>query len=61
MRLIIRITDAEAVPGGKSLILCDEDGIPLPGQIGVSATTAIGENSIVTVQFAVDGEKVRFV
>ena len=58
--MLIRIMDAAAVAGGKAVLLCDDDGKPLPFQIETMLHAAVGEHGSITVKFQIDGKKIRF-
>lgn len=45
----------------KALVLCDDKGVPLPGQTKISFTNGVGEVSRVTVEFVVDGDNISIV
>ena len=57
--MIVKIIDAPAQPGGKAVMLCNDDGAALPQQISVIVDQPLGDATI-TVQFRIDGEQVRF-
>ena len=58
MKLEAKLVDAASVGGGKAIVLHDEQGNALPGQLGSTVTCHVGECSTVTVTFEVDGENV---
>lgn len=57
--MIIRIDEASAVAGGRAVLLCDDQGEPLPMQHRVILDQAVGEGSTITVTFHIDGVLVR--
>jgi hypothetical protein len=57
--MIIKIDEASAMVGGRAVLLCDDDGVPLPMQYRVVLDQAVGEASSITVSFHIDGDKVR--
>lgn len=60
MKLIAKIVDAAVVPGGRALLLHDEQGVALPNQlIATLEQPGPGERSSVTVTFVIDGDQVR--
>ena len=58
--MIIKIVDSHIAPGGRAMVLCDDDGKILPNQRGCEVTNHVGEPTIVTVTLQVDGDRVRF-
>ncbi|WP_260928215.1 hypothetical protein [Novosphingobium sp. 9] len=52
--------DAPAIPGGRAIALCNEDGEMLPMQLRAVVENAVGEFGTITVTFSIDGEQVRF-
>lgn len=59
--MIFKVMDAPAVPGGKALVMCHDDGTVVDGQIGAALDQEIGERVVVAVKFSIDGKKVRLV
>lgn len=57
--LQVRIIDGCNTPGGKSVLLCDEEGKPLPLQRNV-VLDQDGDMAQITVTFFIDGERVVF-
>lgn len=57
----IRFIDSQAVPGGKAVALCDDQGVILPMQKRAVLESGVGEIATITVTFAVDGKINRIV
>ena len=60
MELLVKIVDDVSIAGGKGVLLCDENGTPLPTQIRASVSNDVGEYPVIDVRLVVDGDKVRF-
>lgn len=60
MALIVKVTYAHGLPGGKAVLLCDGDGNAFPTQIEATVTNGINTYPTITVELAIDGENVRF-
>jgi len=58
--MIVKLIAAPGVAGGKALALCDDDGEPLPEQIGCEVRSFAGEIPTVAVTFHVTGKAIRF-
>ena len=58
--MLIKIEEAASVPGGRAIMLCDDEGMPLPRQIRTTVDTGAGDLGEITVTFSIDGEQVRF-
>lgn len=58
-KLVIKTSDAPNIPGGKALMLYDQDGCLIPNQAAIVHRNAVGELAEVTVTFYVDGDNVR--
>ncbi|HMO74076.1 MAG TPA: hypothetical protein PKD48_01900 [Sphingopyxis sp.] len=58
--MLIKIDAASSVPGGKAIVLCDDNGSPLPMQSRVVLSNGVDEMGEITVTFVIDGERVRF-
>lgn len=58
--MIIKIEDAASVPGGRAILLCDDEGNTLPSQIRTVVEAGVDELGTITVTFQIDGERVRF-
>ncbi|MGV1682916.1 hypothetical protein [Sphingopyxis sp. NJF-3] len=58
--MLIKLDDAPSVPGGRAIVLCDNDGVPLPMQTRTVVDTNVGDFGSITVTFTIDGERVRF-
>lgn len=58
--MLIKIEDAPSVPGGRAIMLCDDQGQPLPMQSRVVLCNGVDEMGEITVTFRIDGEQVRF-
>lgn len=58
--MLIKIEEAASVPGGRAIMLCDDDGNPLPMQLRTVVEAGVDELGTITVTFQIDGEKVRF-
>lgn len=56
MNLTVKIKNVAGVPGGKVVLLCDENGEPLPGIISTVTSSGVEELS-----FAIDGDNIRFI
>jgi len=52
----VRIVDAPGIPGGKAVVLCDDDGVMLPQQTRVILENGIGELPTITATFVIDGK-----
>lgn len=59
MALLVKVVKAEALPGGMAVLLCDDQGDPLP-QISAVIRQENGEFSTIEVRLLIDGENVRF-
>jgi hypothetical protein len=59
MNLRLRLLEAAGIPGGRGYILCDDGGVPLPGQRAISVEQRRNEATIVTVELVVDGTRIR--
>lgn len=57
--MIIKVAESLVVTGGKTLLLHDDDGVPLPGQIETELRTRMEDAPTFTVRFRVDGKRVR--
>nr|WP_314471051.1 hypothetical protein [uncultured Sphingomonas sp.] len=57
--MIIMMKDAPAQPGGKCLMLCNDDGTPVPMQVSSVLEQQVGDAATFTVTLAVDGQEVR--
>lgn len=57
--MIIKIHQSAAVAGGRAIMLCDDEGEPLPMQTAVRLDQSMGDASQITVTFAIDGKLVR--
>jgi hypothetical protein len=57
--LLVRIVDGCHAAGGKAILLCDQDGNRLPGQVRATLDQSI-DRSEITVTFAIDGAEVSF-
>lgn len=57
--LQVRIVDGCGTPGGKAILLCDQHGTALPGQI-CAKLDQTEERTEISVTFLVDGEEVIF-
>lgn len=55
--LQVRIVEGCNTPGGKAILLCDQHGNSLPGQIR-AVLDQTGERTEISVTFLVDGEEV---
>lgn len=55
MKLTVQVVDDPYTPEGKQLLLCDEAGEPLPGQLGVRFENRMNEPATLDVTFLVDG------
>ena len=50
----VKVMDASnALPNKKTLMIVDDEGNPLPGQLSVTVKTAIDDISTATVEFLV--------
>lgn len=58
MKLTVHISEAAGVPGGRAILLCDYHGEPLPMQISHVLEQGVGESSILTVKFVIDGKEI---
>lgn len=59
--MIVKIMDAQGVPGGhKAVMLCDDNGDPLPQQVGGVLRNFVGAVPTIEVTFNIDGQSVRF-
>lgn len=61
MNLIVKVDEAGAVPGGRAILLCDHKGQPLPQQMSHILEQEVGECSILTVRFRIDGKQIALV
>lgn len=57
--LLVRIVDGCRAVGGKAILLCDQHGNRLPGQVRASLDQNVDRTEI-TVTFLVDGDEVSF-
>lgn len=57
--LLVRIVEDCATVSGKAILLCDQHGKRLPGQVRASLDQTV-ERTEITVTFLVDGEEVGF-
>ncbi len=60
LNLIIKTIDAPSVPGGRALALCSEDGEIVGKQISCAVANEVDAIGIITVQFHIDGQTIRF-
>ncbi|MEO7469815.1 MAG: hypothetical protein ABIV36_22635 [Sphingobium limneticum] len=58
--LLVRIVDAPSLPPARAVMICDSEGNPLPNQLSTGLINGLGEQTIITVQFVVDGERIAF-
>lgn len=58
--MLIKVENAASVPGGRAIMLCGDDGTPLPMQTRTVVEAGVDELGTITVTFQIDGEKVRF-
>lgn len=58
--MLIKVCPSSVTRGRKALLLCDDAGEPLPMQFASELTQKIGDGTIFTVSFKVDGERLRF-
>lgn len=58
MKLLVKMVDLEH--RGKQLMLCDENGDPLPRQAHINVNTSGDMADEVTVRFIIDGDLVKF-
>lgn len=56
MKLVAKIMDGLGTADGTGVMLCTEDGEPLPNQISTVLSTGAGQASELTVVFAVYGD-----
>lgn len=59
--MIVKVMDAPAVYGGKAVMLCDDEGKPLPNQVRSNLVCDVDKPSIIVVTFQIDGERVKLV
>lgn len=59
MKLVAKIFAGTSARDGCAVMLCTEDGEPLPGQVEATLRTGAGAMGYVTVMFAVDGRDIR--
>lgn len=60
MKLFARVSDAFGVPGGRAVMLFDEEGECLPNQAEVTVTQASASGlTSITVKFLIDGDSVQ--
>ncbi len=59
MKLTLRILDNALGPAGGCLVLCDEKGNMLPGQMLVEYGQGVSEPGTVTITFRIDGDNLR--
>jgi hypothetical protein len=57
--MLVRFVDAPMVPGGRAVVICDDTGKPLHGQIGSILECEVGQQPRITVIFEIDGKKIR--
>lgn len=55
----VRIVDANGVKGRKAVLLCDDDGVPLAGQVRSVLECETGETPLITCTFEIDGKAIR--
>lgn len=55
MKLVVKISDT---PGGRALLLHDEQGEPLPCQAGIVLRHDVEDIARLTVTFIIDGDEV---
>lgn len=58
--MLIKIENAPSVAGGKAIMLCDDQGEPLPMQVRSVLSAGVNEVGEITVTFSIDGDRVRF-
>lgn len=56
----VMIKDEAVSPGGKAVLLCDENGNMIGGQIETIVKSSADDIAEITVKFAIDGRTVRF-
>lgn len=60
MKLIAKVVDdCPSIPGDTALLLFDEAGQPLPGQVGTKLKCANGQYNRITVAFEIDGDHIK--
>lgn len=57
--MIIKVTDAPGLPGGKALTLYQDDGTVVPWQLSSRLSQETGEPTEFTVTLIVDGTDIR--
>lgn len=60
MKLTVRVVDAPLQAGGTAILLCDEDGEPLPSQMDVSISQRAAGVSTITVTLLINGDDIAF-
>lgn len=55
MKLQVRIVETDRAIGGRALMLCTEDGEPLPGQRRI-----ITSGTTIEIEFVIDGNAISF-
>lgn len=58
-KLIAKVMDGLAVPGGSAIVLCYEDGGMLPGQVCSVLETGFDQIGKLTVTFLIDGDNIK--
>lgn len=58
MKLTVHIAEAPGVPGARAILLCDYHGEPLPMQFAHVLEQEVGECSVLTVKFRIDGKEI---
>lgn len=59
-KLTVRLMEIAGMASHKTIMLCDAEGTPLPGQRASVLKDAVGEPAELTITFIVDGSRVRF-
>lgn len=59
MKLRVLVVESAGAPSGANLMLCDENGEPLPNQQEVAAHAEAGGFPTISVRFVVDGKSVK--